>query len=49
MLQYGVQFIALAVPSSAARVALEVRFWERVGVPGAGAVSIGMLDSFSTS
>jgi uncharacterized protein (TIRG00374 family) len=48
MLQYGVQFIALAVPSSAARVALEVRFWERVGVPGAGAVSIGMLDSFST-
>jgi uncharacterized membrane protein YbhN (UPF0104 family) len=48
MLQYGVQFIALAVPSSAARVALEVRFWERVGVPGAGAISIGMLDSFST-
>ena len=48
MLQYGVQFIALAVPSSAARVALEIRFFERVGVPGAGAVSIGMLDSFST-
>jgi uncharacterized protein (TIRG00374 family) len=48
MLQYGVQFISLAVPSSAARLALEVRFWERVGVPGAGALSIGMLDSFST-
>lgn len=48
MLQYGVQFIQLAVPSSAARVALEVRFWERVGVPGAGALSIGLLDSFST-
>ena len=48
MLQYGVQFIALVVPSSAARVALEIRFFERVGVPGAGAVSIGMLDSFST-
>ena len=48
MLEYGVQFIALAVPSSAARIALEIRFFERVGVPGAGAVSIGMLDSFST-
>ena len=48
MLQYGVQFISLVVPSSAARLALEVRFWERVGVPGAGALSIGMLDSFST-
>jgi uncharacterized protein (TIRG00374 family) len=48
MLQYGVQFIGLAVPSSAARLALEVRFWERVGVPSAGAVSIGALDSFST-
>jgi uncharacterized protein (TIRG00374 family) len=48
MLQYGVQFISLAVPSSAARLALEVRFWERVGVPSAGALSIGMLDSFST-
>jgi uncharacterized protein (TIRG00374 family) len=48
MLQYGVQFIQLAVPSSAARLALEVRFWQRAGVPGAGAVSIGALDSFST-
>ena len=48
MLQYAVQFIGLAVPSSAARVALEVRFWERVGVPSAGAVSIGAIDSFST-
>jgi uncharacterized membrane protein YbhN (UPF0104 family) len=48
MLQYGVQFIALAVPSSAARVALEIRFFQRVGVPGAGAISIGLIDSFST-
>jgi hypothetical protein len=48
MLQYGIQFIALAVPSSAARVALEIRFFERVGVPAAGAVSIGMIDSFSS-
>ena len=48
MLQYGVQFISLAVPSSAARLAMEVRFWERAGVPSAGAVSIGAIDSFST-
>jgi uncharacterized protein (TIRG00374 family) len=48
MLQFAVQFISLAVPSSAARLAVEVRFWERAGVPGAGALSIGMLDSFST-
>jgi uncharacterized membrane protein YbhN (UPF0104 family) len=47
MLQYGVQFIQLAVPSSAARVALEIRFFERVGLPAAGAVSVGMIDSVS--
>jgi uncharacterized protein (TIRG00374 family) len=48
MLQYTIQFVSLAVPSSAGRLALQVRFWERVGVPGAGAVSIGVVDSFST-
>lgn len=48
MLQYGVQFIQLAVPSSAARIALEIRFFQRAGVPGAGAMAIGMIDSFST-
>ena len=48
MLQYGVQFISLAVPSSAARVALEIRFFERIGAPAAGAVTVGMIDSFST-
>jgi uncharacterized membrane protein YbhN (UPF0104 family) len=47
MLQYGIQFIALAVPSSAARVALEIRFFERVGVGAAGAVAIGMIDGVS--
>ncbi len=45
MLQYGVAFVALAVPSSAARVALEVRFFEKFGVPGAGALAIGVIDS----
>jgi uncharacterized membrane protein YbhN (UPF0104 family) len=46
MLEYGIQFLALAVPSSAARVALEVRFFQRVGVDPGGAILIGALDSF---
>ncbi len=47
MLQYAIQFIALTLPATAARVALSVRFFQRFGVPPAGAVSIGMIDSFS--
>ena len=45
MLEYAIQFVALAVPSSAARVALEIRFFERFGVGPAGATSIGVIDS----
>lgn len=45
MLEYAIQFIALAVPSSAARVALEVRFFERNGVDAGGAIMIGLIDS----
>lgn len=47
MLQYAVQFIQLAVPSSAARVALEVRFFQRQGIETGGALSIGLIDSVS--
>jgi uncharacterized protein (TIRG00374 family) len=47
MLQYAIQFIQLAVPSSAARVALEVRFFQRNGVETGGALSIGLIDSLS--
>jgi uncharacterized protein (TIRG00374 family) len=47
MLQYAIQFIALVLPSTAARLAMEIRFFERFGIPGGAAVSIGMLDSFS--
>ena len=46
-LQYAIQFIQLAVPSSAARVALEVRFFQRNGVDAGGALSIGLIDSVS--
>ena len=45
MLQYGIQFVALAVPSSAARIALEVRFFGKVGMSSAGAIAVGVIDS----
>ena len=35
MLEYAIQFIALAVPSSAARLALDVRFFGRNGIDAA--------------
>jgi uncharacterized membrane protein YbhN (UPF0104 family) len=47
MLQYAIQFIALCLPSTAARLALEVRFFERYGIAAAPAVTMGMIDSFS--
>jgi uncharacterized membrane protein YbhN (UPF0104 family) len=39
--------VNLAIPSSAARVAVNVRYFTRVGVPAAGALAIGALDSIS--
>jgi uncharacterized membrane protein YbhN (UPF0104 family) len=47
MLEYAIQFIALAVPSSAARVGLEIRFFQRNGITIGGATSIGLIDSVS--
>ena len=47
MLQYAIQFIQLAIPSSAARVALEIRFFQGIGVAVGGATSIGIIDSLS--
>ncbi|MGZ5328105.1 MAG: lysylphosphatidylglycerol synthase domain-containing protein [Actinomycetota bacterium] len=47
MLQYAIQFIQLAVPSSAARVALEIRFFQRMGIEVGGATSIGIIDGVS--
>lgn len=44
-LEYAIQFIALAVPSSAARVAVNVRFFQRQGAPAAQALTIGLIDS----
>jgi uncharacterized membrane protein YbhN (UPF0104 family)/tRNA A-37 threonylcarbamoyl transferase component Bud32 len=45
MLQYAIQFVALALPSSAARLALDIRFFGRNGIEGGAAVSIGVIAS----
>jgi uncharacterized membrane protein YbhN (UPF0104 family) len=45
MLEYAIQFIALALPSSAARLALDIRFFGRTGIDAGGAVSIGVIAS----
>lgn len=47
LLQFSIRFIALAVPSSAARIALSVRFLQRSGASTAEAIAIGAIDSVS--
>jgi uncharacterized membrane protein YbhN (UPF0104 family) len=47
LLQFAIRFIALAVPSSAARIALSVRFFQRSGIPTSEAIAIGAIDSVS--
>ncbi len=46
MLQASIGFVALAVPSTAGRLALDIRFFQRQGLPAASAVSISAIDSF---
>jgi hypothetical protein len=46
MLQYAIQFIALVLPATAARVALQIRFFERLGISYGAATSMGAIDSF---
>ena len=45
MLDYAIQFVALALPSSAARLALDIRFFGRNGIDAGGAVSISAITS----
>ena len=47
VLQFAIGFVALAVPSTAGRVALGIRFFQRQGIPPGSAVSISAIDSFS--
>jgi glycosyltransferase 2 family protein len=46
-LQLATSYINLAVPSTAARVAVNVRYFQRHGVPAATAMAAGALDGFS--
>lgn len=44
-LQFATSFVNLAVPSTAARVAVSIRFFQRSGATPGGAISAGALDS----
>ncbi|HZN84772.1 MAG TPA: lysylphosphatidylglycerol synthase transmembrane domain-containing protein [Mycobacterium sp.] len=46
-LQYAITFINLAVPSTAARVAVGIRFFQRCGLDRTSAITVGALDSFA--
>jgi glycosyltransferase 2 family protein len=46
LLQFAVTFISLVFPGTVARMALNVRFFQRQGIPPASAVSIGLIENF---
>jgi len=46
-LQLAIRFVSLAVPTTAGRVAMNIRFFQKAGLPAASAVTIGALDGFS--
>ena len=46
-LQFATCYVNLAVPSSAGRVAITTRFFQRFGIPPAAALSAGVIDSVS--
>jgi uncharacterized membrane protein YbhN (UPF0104 family) len=46
-LQFAISYVNLAIPSSAARVALNIRFFQRFGVDATTAASAGVIDSVS--
>jgi len=46
-LQFAISYVNLAVPSSAGRIAITTRFFQRFGVPPAAAISAGAIDSLS--
>jgi uncharacterized membrane protein YbhN (UPF0104 family) len=45
LLEFAITFINLVLPSTAARVATSVKFFQRQGIPAASAMSIGLIDS----
>ena len=47
VLQFAMNFVNVAVPSTAGRVALNIRFFQRNGVEPATAVAVGAIDGFT--
>jgi len=47
LLQLAQQFIALTIPGGAARIAMNVRFFQRHGLPSGSAFTVGAVDSFA--
>ena len=46
-LQFAICYVNLAIPSTAARVAVNIRFFQRFGVDPTTAVSAGVIDGVS--
>jgi len=46
-LQLAVSYINLALPSTAARIAVNIRFLQRHGLPPGSALAVGAIDGFS--
>jgi uncharacterized membrane protein YbhN (UPF0104 family) len=46
-MQFANSYVNVAVPTSAGRVALTTRFFQRFGVPAPAALSAGLIDSLS--
>lgn len=46
-LQFAITFVNLAMPSTAARVAVNIRFFQRSGLDKTSAITVGALDSVS--
>jgi uncharacterized membrane protein YbhN (UPF0104 family) len=44
-MQFAISYINLAIPSTAARVAVNVRYLQRVGVPSGAALAVGAVES----
>ncbi len=45
-LQLAVSYVNLAIPSAAGRIAVNIRFFQRHGVPAGSAVAAGAIDGF---
>ena len=45
MKQLATSYLNLAMPSHIARVGVDIRFFQRQGLPGAAAITAGVIDS----